>query len=205
MLNWLARSSFFLSIAAIAGAIGLLVAGSQVPGQALAVNAVSVGDNFFSPQSIAVNAGEAVEWKNDGNLPHTVTSDTGTFDSGLVMKTNAFSQTFEVAGTFTYYCAVHPEMVGTVVVEAPVQPTPEPTAAPADPGPAPAQPAAPNPATADVDVVAPEPGTLPVGGGPPIAPEMARGPAALIVAGILFAALGGGATALAARGRSDAV
>ena len=124
-----------------------------MPGQALAVNAVSVGDNFFSPQSIAVNAGEAVEWKNDGNLPHTVTSDTGTFDSGLVMKTNAFSQTFEVAGTFTYYCAVHPEMVGTVVVEAPVQPTPEPTAAPADPGPAPAQPAAPNPATADVDVV----------------------------------------------------
>ena len=199
LMSWIAKSSFFLSIVAIAGAMGLLYAGMQVPGEAVAVNAVSMGDNFFSPQSISVQTGSAVEWKNAGNLPHTVTANTGSFDSGLVFKTKTFSQLFEATGTFTYACAVHPEMVGTVVVEAAAQPTPAPTAAPAansvqQPANPAAQPAAP-PAS---------PGVLPVGGGPPIDPGMASGAIGLVVLGVVFAALGGGAMTLAARTKQDA-
>src|SRR3990172_4729396 len=130
MLSWIARSSFFLSVVAIAGAMAMLYAGMQVPGEAVAVNSVSMGDNFFQPTSLNVAVGQAVEWKNAGNLPQTATADTGSFDSGLVMKTKTFSQIFEVPGTFTYACSVHPEMVGTVVVEAAAQPTPAPTPAP---------------------------------------------------------------------------
>ena len=191
MLSWIARSSFLLSVVAIAGAMGLLYAGMQVPGEAVAVNSVSMGDNFFQPQSINAQVGQAVEWKNDGNLPHTVTADTGSFDSGLVFKTKTFSQLFEAAGTFTYACAVHPEMVGTVVVAAAA-----PTAPPAvsNPNPAPAAPAA----------VAPAPGVLPVGGGPPLAPGTAQGAIALVVIGVAFAALGAGAMTLAARTKQDA-
>lgn len=198
MLSWIARSSFFLSVVAIAGAMAMLYAGMQVPGEAVAVNSVSMGDNFFQPASLNVAVGQAVEWKNTGNLPHTATADTGSFDSGLVMKTKTFSQVFEVPGTFTYACAVHPEMVGTVVVAAaaPAE-TPAPTAAPAasNPNPAPVQPEAP---------AAPAPGTLPVGGGPPLAPGTAQGAIALVVIGIAFAALGGGAMTLAARTKQDA-
>ncbi len=200
MLSWIARSSFLLSVVAIAGAMGLLYAGMQIPGEAVAVNSVSMGDNFFQPQSINAQVGQAVEWKNDGNLPHTVTADTGSFDSGLVFKTKTFSQLFEAAGTFTYACAVHPEMVGTVVVAATAPaPTPAPTAVPAaaNPNPAPAAPAAPAAA-------APAPGVLPVGGGPPIAPGMAQGAIALVVIGVAFAALGGGAMTLAARTKQEA-
>lgn len=198
LMSWIAKSSFFLSIVAIAGAMGLLYAGMQVPGEAVAVNAVSMGDNFFAPQSISVQMGSAVEWKNAGNLPHTVTADTGSFDSGLVMKTKSFSQLFEAAGTFTYACAVHPEMVGTVVVQAAAQPTPAPTAAPAAVDTTQQQaaaPAAPQPAS---------PGALPVGGGPPIDPGMASGAIGLVVLGVVFAALGGGAMTLAARTKQDA-
>jgi len=197
MLSWIARSSFFLSVAAIAAAMGLLYAGLQIPGEAVAVNPVSMGDNFFQPQSINAQVGQAVEWKNDGNLPHTVTADTGSFDSGLVFKTKTFSQLFEAAGTFAYFCAVHPEMVGTVVVAAAAPaPTPAPTAAPAaaNPNPAAQQPAAP---------AAPAPGTLPVGGGPPLAPGTAQGALALVVIGVAFAALGGGAMTLAARTKQE--
>ena len=200
LMSWIAKSSFFLSIVAIAGAMGLLYAGMQVPGEAVAVNAVSMGDNFFAPQSISVQMGSAVEWKNAGNLPHTVTADTGSFDSGLVMKTKAFSQLFEAAGTFAYFCAVHPEMVGTVVVAAAAPaPTPAPTAAPAaNPVQQPANPAA-QPAAPPAS-----PGVLPVGGGPPIDPGMASGAIGLVVLGVAFAALGGGAMTLAARTRQDA-
>jgi plastocyanin len=206
MFGWIARSSFFLSVVAVAGAMGLLYAGMRVPGEALAVNSVSVGDNFFSPQSIKVAVGSAVEWRNDGNLPHTVTADTGSFDSGLVTKTKTFSQTFEVAGTFTYACSVHPEMVGTVVVEAGAQPTPEPTPPPAasNPNPPPQAPvAAPAGQPAAGPAAAPAPGALPVGGGPPIAPGMAQGAIALMVTGVLFAGIGGGAMTLAARTKRE--
>ena len=200
MLSWIARSSFFLSVVAIAGAMGLLYAGMQIPGEAVAVNSVSMGDNFFQPQSINVQVGQAVEWKNNGNLPHTATADTGAFDSGLVMKTKAFSQVFEVAGTFPYACAVHPEMVGTVVVAAaaPAE-TPAPTAAPAasNPNPPAGQPAVP------AAPAAPAPGTLPVGGGPPLAPGTAQGAIALVVIGVAFAAIGGGAMTLAARTKQE--
>ncbi len=199
MLSWIARSSFLLSVVAIAGAMGLLYAGMQVPGEAVAVNSVSMVDNSFQPQSVNVQVGQAVEWKNEGNLPHTVTADTGSFDSGLVMKTKTFSQLFEAAGTFTYACAVHPEMVGTVVVAAAPAPTPAPTAPPAasNPNPVAQQPAAP------AAPAAPAPGTLPVGGGPPLAPGTAEGAIALVVIGVVFAAIGGGAMTLAARAKQD--
>ncbi len=200
MFNWVARSSFFLSIVAIAGAMGLLYAGMQVPGEAVAVNSVSLGDNFFQPSSITVQTGTGVEWKHNGSLPHTVTADAGAFDSSMLKKGQTFSQVFEAAGTFTYNCAYHPEMVGTVVVEAAAQPTPAPTAAPAanpvqQPANPAAQPAAPQPAS---------PGALPVGGGPPIDPGMARGAIGLVVLGVVFAALGSGAMTLAARTKQDA-
>jgi plastocyanin len=175
--------------------MAMLYAGMQVPGEAVAVNSVSMGDNFFQPASLNVAVGQAVDWKNTGNLPHTATADTGSFDSGLVMKTKTFSQVFEVPGTFTYACAVHPEMVGTVVVAAaaPAE-TPAPTAAPA---------ASANPAV-QPEVRRRLRRALPVGGGPPLAPGTAQGAIALVVIGVAFAVLGGGAMTLAARTKQDA-
>lgn len=206
MWDWIAKSSFFMSVVAIAGAMGLLYAGLQVPGEAVAINSVSMGDNFFQPQSINVSVGQAVEWKNDGQLPHTATASTGSFDSGLVMKTKTFSQLFEAPGTFSYACAVHPEMVGTVVVAGAAQATPAPTAAPpaapvVAPGAAPVNPAP----VAQVNVNAPAAGTLPVGGGMPMPTGMAQGAIALVIAGILFAAMGGGAMAMAARSSREVI
>jgi plastocyanin len=196
MLNYLARTSFSLSIVLIAAAIGLVFAGISMTGEAMAVNTVSMGDNFFSPQSIAVPAGSAIEWRNDGNLPHTSTADGGAWDSGLVLKTKTFSQAFATAGTFTYNCAVHPEMVGTVVVEAAAQqptPTPAPTAAPAAA-------AANSPAAAPAAIpAAPAAGTLPVGGGPPLAEDWFQGAMVLAILGGALALVGAAALAAAAR------
>ena len=77
---------------------------------------VTIADFSFSPASLAILAGTTVTWTNEDTASHTVTADDGTFASGDLGTSGAFSQVFLAAGTFTYHCSVHPQMVGTVVV-----------------------------------------------------------------------------------------
>ncbi len=92
--------------------------------------------NFeFQPASQAVNVGDVVRWTFAGD-PHTVTSGTpgapdGRFDSGIKNPGESFQVTFDTAGTYRYFCLIHPEqMTGTIVVRASTEPTPKPTAKP---------------------------------------------------------------------------
>jgi plastocyanin len=79
-------------------------------------------DECFIPSSITVSVGTTVTWTNDDSAAHTVTSGQdatfdGIFDSSLFMAGRTFSYTFEDAGTYPYFCFVHPWMKGTVTVE----------------------------------------------------------------------------------------
>jgi plastocyanin len=85
-----------------------------------ATAAVTVGPGTsltFAPQNVDIAAGGTVNWTWGGSLPHTVTSDTGLFDSG-VRTSGTFSFTFAAPGTYNYFCAVHGRnvMFGSVVV-----------------------------------------------------------------------------------------
>lgn len=51
-------------------------------------------------------------WKNFGPSPHTVTSDTGAFDSGTMNVNDLFLFTPTTTGIFTYHCTFHPTMTG---------------------------------------------------------------------------------------------
>jgi tyrosinase len=77
---------------------------------------VEIGDLFFAPDMLEVDSGTTVTWTNNGVLPHTVTADDGSFDSGQLDSGATFSQTFSTAGTFAYHCEFHDEMVATVMV-----------------------------------------------------------------------------------------
>jgi len=91
----------------------------------------------FEPDSQAVSAGDAVRWTFGGE-PHTVTSGApsapdGRFDSGIKDPGGSFQVTFNSAGSFPYFCQIHPEeMHGIIVVQevATASPTAKPTAAP---------------------------------------------------------------------------
>jgi len=77
-------------------------------------------DNFsFSPVTLTVTAGTTVTWTNRDDIPHTVVSadDAKTFKSKVMDTDEKFSFTFTKAGTYTYFCSVHPKMTGTVVVK----------------------------------------------------------------------------------------
>ena len=71
----------------------------------------------FDPSSLTVKEGTTVTWTNNDPTIHTVTSDTGAFDSGDLAQGATFSFTFTTAGTYVYHCTPHhARMSGTVVV-----------------------------------------------------------------------------------------
>ena len=73
--------------------------------------------NFsFSPDPIKVKVGAKVTWTNDDNTDHTVQADNNTFGSAHLAHGTTFSFTFTKAGTYTYHCAIHTYMKGTVTV-----------------------------------------------------------------------------------------
>jgi plastocyanin len=76
-------------------------------------------DNFtFSPQTLKVSAGTTVTWKNEDDIPHTVTSTTKVFKSSALDTDDNFSFTFTTPGVYEYFCSLHPHMTGAIVVEA---------------------------------------------------------------------------------------
>jgi plastocyanin len=85
-------------------------------GQARKAEKVEIVEFTYSPDPVVVQVGGKVTWRNEDNPPHTATADDGSFDTGIIEKGKQKSETFKEAGTFTYYCTVHPFMHGTVEV-----------------------------------------------------------------------------------------
>ncbi len=89
--------------------------GTSVPG-------CEESNSCWSPADITINAGDTVEWNNIDSVAHTVTAGSPTdaqievFDSSLLMGDASWSFTFDDAGSYDYFCMVHPWMVGSVTV-----------------------------------------------------------------------------------------
>jgi plastocyanin len=75
-------------------------------------------DNFsFGPATTTVAVGTTVTWVNRDDIPHTAVSTDGVFKSKVMDTDEKFSFTFSKAGTYAYFCSIHPKMTGTVVVQ----------------------------------------------------------------------------------------
>jgi plastocyanin len=76
-----------------------------------------VGDNFsFAPVTATVPVGSTVTWTNRDDIPHSVVSPEQKFKSPVLDTDEMFSHTFDVAGTYNYYCSIHSRMTGQIVV-----------------------------------------------------------------------------------------
>ena len=108
-------------MASVVIALVLLVAGSPTVtavDQPSAANAEVKIDNFsFGPKTITVPVGATVTWTNRDDIPHTSVSTEGVFKSKVLDTDEKFSYTFTKAGTYPYYCTIHPKMTGKVVVQ----------------------------------------------------------------------------------------
>jgi len=86
--------------------------------QPSAANAEVKIDNFvFGPETITVAVGATVTWTNKDDIPHTTVSTDGVFKSTVMDTDEKFSYTFAKAGTYPYYCTIHPKMTGKIVVQ----------------------------------------------------------------------------------------
>ena len=93
-------------------------AAHTVPQATAVAKKVPISKDAYTPATLTVRPGEAVEWTNLDAKPHTVTVTSGPekFDSGLFAQGKSYVHTFDKLGTYEYYCAVHPDMIGTVNV-----------------------------------------------------------------------------------------
>jgi plastocyanin len=110
--------------AAMMVAIVLLVAGSprltaNSQQAASATTEVKIDNFSFGPVTMTVPVGTTVTWINRDDVPHTVVSsdDPKAFKSKVLDTDEKFSYTFTKAGTFPYFCSVHPKMTGKVIVQ----------------------------------------------------------------------------------------
>jgi plastocyanin len=87
--------------------------------RAAASGSVTISDFQFAPASITVEMGDTVTWTNAGPTAHSATGDS--FDTGIFSEGQSRSETFNEAGTFSYICTPHPQMKGTVTVQAAAQ------------------------------------------------------------------------------------
>ena len=124
-MKTLTISSFFVLFAIVAGVAAAPAAFAEVTVSAPAGSSVPGCEDTnecFIPEDVSVAVGETVTWSNDDTAAHTVTSGSasdgpdGVFDSSLFMAGTTFEATFDEAGSFEYFCMVHPWMVGSVIV-----------------------------------------------------------------------------------------
>ena len=119
---WMLRNGGRRGVA-LAATIALpLLAGSWIGWSSVAAapaaHDVVIDDYAFGPATLTVPRGTTVTWTNKDDDPHTVVSanDPKLFKSSALDTDENFSFTFNQAGTFKYFCTIHPRMQGTVVV-----------------------------------------------------------------------------------------
>lgn len=93
--------------------------GSSSPapsGEAASAEKVKIVEFTYQPDPVVVGTGGKVVWQNEDAAPHTATADDGSFDTGTIEQGKIGSETFKEAGTYPYFCEIHPDMRGTVEV-----------------------------------------------------------------------------------------
>ncbi len=78
---------------------------------------VEIRGMAFAPAQLTIKAGDTVVFVNRDRAPHTATGRGGTFDSGRLRRGDQAALTFTSAGTYDYFCEVHPRMTAQIVVE----------------------------------------------------------------------------------------
>jgi amicyanin len=80
-------------------------------------NVVTIDNFTFTAPELTVAVGTTVKWVNHDDIPHTVVEKNKAFRSKALDTDDAYSFTFASAGTFDYFCGLHPHMVGKIIVK----------------------------------------------------------------------------------------
>ncbi len=110
-MNKLSRRQVMLgtTVAAATPLLGSIAA-------AQTTHAVTIKGFAFEPANLSIKAGDSVIFTNEDSAPHTATADNGSFDTGRLDRGQASTVSFSGSGSFSYFCAFHPNMKGSITV-----------------------------------------------------------------------------------------
>ena len=77
---------------------------------------VTIKGFAFEPANLAIAVGDSVTFTNEDGAPHTATADNGAFDTDRLDRGQSATLTFGSAGSFSYFCAFHPNMKGSIEI-----------------------------------------------------------------------------------------
>jgi len=114
MLRPIIASIMLGAVVGSALAAGVLFARAEDPSSTVSI------DNFtFSPKELKVKAGTTVTWTNHDDIAHGIASSNNAFAKSKVIDTDdSYSFKFTAPGTYQYFCYIHRQMVGSIIVEA---------------------------------------------------------------------------------------
>jgi plastocyanin len=113
---WVAALAMLVMIALVLSR-GAPMVTANAQGSSPATAEVKIDSFAFGPGTLTVAVGTKVTWTNRDDIPHTVVSSGGAFRSKVLATGEEFSYIFAKAGTFPYFCSIHPQMTGKVVVQ----------------------------------------------------------------------------------------
>ena len=110
--------AMFVALALLSNTQGKDAGTGRLSAPRAANTEVGINNFSFSPQTIAVPVGGTVTWINHDNVPHVVTSAKNRFNKSPVLQAGqTFSNTFVTAGTYSYFCSIHPRMTAKIIVK----------------------------------------------------------------------------------------
>ena len=80
-------------------------------------NAVTIDNFSFTPPELSIAVGTTVKWVNHDDIPHNVVATNKAFRSKPLDTDDSYSFTFASAGTYDYFCGLHPKMQGKIIVK----------------------------------------------------------------------------------------
>jgi plastocyanin len=125
MKNLISQSRIVAARLPLSRAVIIAMLSGPIVGAMLAYGAVAAQepnsvtiDNFtFGPKELTIPVGTTVKWVNHDDIPHTVANKDNIFRSKALDTDDSYSYTFASAGTFDYFCGLHPYMVGKIIVK----------------------------------------------------------------------------------------
>jgi plastocyanin len=91
---------------------------NTAPFHSVHFHTVGMKNMVYNPAKLTISVGDTVEWINSDNVPHMVNSDSSiVFQSPLFNPGKSFQYVFKTSGKFPYHCAIHPMMIGTIIVK----------------------------------------------------------------------------------------
>jgi plastocyanin len=116
-----AAAQFAINRAVIVAMLIVPIAGAMLGAAAVAAqdatNVITIDNFTFTPPELTVAVGTTVKWVNHDDIPHLVVNKDKAFRSKALDTDDSYSYTFASAGTFDYFCGLHPHMVGKVIVK----------------------------------------------------------------------------------------